>query len=610
MFNLRRAALAAVSTLAFAHPAAAAEPAHNLILFVADGLRSRIVTPETAPALAQVRAEGVDFKNSHSLFPTITTPNASAIATGHRLGDTGDFGNTIYVGEPLPPPFVSPLAPVEDDDVLGLLNERFGGDYLNETSLLQSAHAAGWSTAVLGKLGPVGVQDVTARDGKGTIVIDDLAGWPKDAGGLPVDPKILAAIKAAGLARAAPDRGLNTWGGAYNMPGVQVANVEQQDWFVGVATKVLLPRFKAAGKPFVLVFWSRDPDGTQHNQGDSLNSLTPGINGPTSMDAIRNASNDLAALRAALKALGLEATTDVVVTADHGFSTMSRESATSASAKYRYPDVKPGFLPPGFLAIDLAEGLGLKLADGAGLPVDPARGFYPKRGALLGDDPARPEVVVAPNGGANLIYLPSGSQADRAALARRVAAFLSTQDYVSALFVKDALGPVPGALPTSAVGLSGSALTPSPDLVVGFRNFGSGCADPEICGVEVADSDQQQGQGIHGTFGRQDTHNFMAATGPDFRAGFVDPSPVSNADLAVTLAQVLGLDLGGKGAARGRVMGEALAADGAARDAVARSLRSEPAANGFLTQLDMQSVGETPYFDAAGAPGRTIGLRP
>jgi arylsulfatase A-like enzyme len=611
MFSFRSAALAATSALGLAaSPALAADQPHNLILFVADGLRSRIVTAETAPALAQVRAEGVDFTNSHSLFPTVTTPNASAIATGHRLGDTGDFGNTIFVGKPFPPPFVSPMAGLEDDDVLGLMNARFAGNYLNETSLLQAARAKGFSTAVLGKLGPAGVQDVTARDGKGTIVIDDLAGWSKDAGGLPTDPEILAAIKAAGLAKAAPDRGLNSWGGAYNMAGVQVANVDQQDWFVGVATRVLLPRFKAAGKPFVLVFWSRDPDGTQHNQGDSLNTLTPGINGPTSMAAIGNASNDLAALRAALKAEGLEATTDVVVTADHGFSTMTRESATSASRKFRYADVVPGYVPPGFMAIDLAEGLGLKLADGAGLPVDPKKGFYPKRGALLGADPARPEVVVAPNGGANLIYLPTGSQADRRAMAQRVVSFLTTQDYVGAIFVKDGLGAVPGALPTSAVGLAGSALTPAPDIVVSFKSFGSGCPDPEICGVEFADTEQQQGQGIHGAFGRQDTHNFMAAIGPDFKAGFVDPAPVSNADLAVTLAQVLGLDLGGKGSAMGRVLGEALRADGAARETVVRSIRSEPAANGFFTQLDMQSVGETPYFDAAGMPGRTIGLRP
>ncbi len=58
---------------------------------------------------------------------------------------------------------------------------------------------------------------------------------------------------------------------------------------------MLLPRFKESGKPFVLVFWSRDPDGTQHNQGDSLGKVTPGINGPTSLAAIRNVDANLGA---------------------------------------------------------------------------------------------------------------------------------------------------------------------------------------------------------------------------------------------------------------------------------------------------------------------------
>jgi Type I phosphodiesterase / nucleotide pyrophosphatase len=65
----------------------------NIVLCVADGLRSAAVSPETAPTMARIRAQGVDFRNSHSLFPTDTTANASAIATGHFLGDTGDFGN-------------------------------------------------------------------------------------------------------------------------------------------------------------------------------------------------------------------------------------------------------------------------------------------------------------------------------------------------------------------------------------------------------------------------------------------------------------------------------------------------------------------------------------
>jgi predicted AlkP superfamily pyrophosphatase or phosphodiesterase len=75
-----------------------AETPHNLILFVPDGLRSQIVESVRAPALARLREEGVDFRNSHSLFPTFTTANASAFATGHKLGDTGDFSNLVFTG--------------------------------------------------------------------------------------------------------------------------------------------------------------------------------------------------------------------------------------------------------------------------------------------------------------------------------------------------------------------------------------------------------------------------------------------------------------------------------------------------------------------------------
>jgi hypothetical protein len=246
---------------------------HNLVIFVADGLRSEVVTAQTAPALAALRSEGVDFRNSHALYPTFTTPNASGIATGHGLGDTGDFGNVIYAGpQPLGLPVNATVAPFENDLVLGLMNGRFGGNYLNETSVLAAARAKGYSTAAVGKLGPTAIQDVTARTGEGTVVIDDSTGDDGPTSrGIPLSPEIQAAIRAAGLPAATPDRGLNTWPGTAIMPGVHVANVEQQNWLIAVATRVLLPRFAAADKPFVLVFWSRDPDGTQHNQGDSLN---------------------------------------------------------------------------------------------------------------------------------------------------------------------------------------------------------------------------------------------------------------------------------------------------------------------------------------------------
>jgi hypothetical protein len=577
---------------------------HNVIIFVSDGLRSGIVTPQSAPALAAVRAEGVDFRDSHSLFPTVTTPNASAIATGHGLGDTGDFANIVYAGAPpLTASFTSQVAGLEDDPTQEEMTQRFGGNYLHETSLLAAARAAGFSTAAIGKLGPVGVQDVNARR-DGTIIIDDASGT---ADGVPLASDIVKAIKALGLEWPTPDRGLNTDPGDFIRPGVHVANVEQQTWFARIATEVLLPRFKAAHRPFVMVFWSRDPDGTQHNQGDSLNTLTPGINGPTTMAAIRNASDDLQRLRDALKRLGLDKTTDIITTADHGFSTMSRQSATSGAAKTSYRDVPKGFLPPGFLAIDLAQALSLPLHEPNGLDVELKDGFHPRHAnAVLGADPAHPDVVIGANGGVDVIWLPRPDKA----LAARIVQALTGEDYTGGVFVRDDLGPIAGALPTSVIGLKGAAVTPRPAILVSFRSYALGCPVPDTCGVEVADSDLQQGQGIHGAFSRADTHNFIAASGPDFKSGFVDPLPVSNADITASLETILGLHVHSEGPLRGRVLVEALKNRSATGLAETRTIRSQPAANGFQTILNLQAVGDETYFDSAGAPGRTLGLKP
>src|ERR1051326_8071625 len=73
----------------------------NIIIFVADGLRYGSLNEKDTPALWSVHQRGVHFANGHSLFPTFTTVNASAIATGHGVGDTGDFGNTLWAGYPI-----------------------------------------------------------------------------------------------------------------------------------------------------------------------------------------------------------------------------------------------------------------------------------------------------------------------------------------------------------------------------------------------------------------------------------------------------------------------------------------------------------------------------
>ena len=584
-----------------AEPAPSSPPPHNVILFVADGLRGRIVDPRIAPTMAALRDRGSYFPNSHSLFPTFTTPNASAIATGHYLGDTGDFGNTIYTGYPVPGAGDSVTPFLENDIVLGDVDAHFAGDYLDETTILKAARDAGYGTATIGKLGPVLIQDHTARDGESTIVLDDATGSPS---GIPLSTAVSAALRDAGLALAAPSRGANGTSGTATQPGTLVANTVQQDWFAAAATQVVLPMLKARGRPFAMIFWSRDPDGTQHNQGDSLNQLMPGINGPSTMAAIRNADDDLAKLLAALDRLGLSATTDVIVTSDHGFSTISKQSRSSPAAGRRYPDVPAGFLPPGFLALDLADMLHMPLFDPDAKNAALVPGAHPSRGnGLLGADPAHPDLVVAANGGSDLVYLP---EHDRV-LARRVVAALVSQDYVSGIFVDDGLGRIAGTLPLSAINLRGTAVTPMPTIVVNFRSTGTGCAIPTNCVAEVADTGLQQGQGMHGGFGRGDTLNFMAAAGPDFKRGFVDPAPASNADVGRTMAQVLRLRIPAKGRLVGRPLLEAM--PGGTTPSFSRhTLRSKAAANGVRTVLSYQTVGATRYFDAAGFPGATVGL--
>src|SRR5665213_4074043 len=114
--RLPRFACAAVAlTLAAAAPAAAADKPHNVLIFVADGLRYVSVTPQSAPTMWKVKTGGVDFINSHSVYPTITTVNASAIATGHYIGDTGNFGNAIYSGFSSAETGNAPIATMEND---------------------------------------------------------------------------------------------------------------------------------------------------------------------------------------------------------------------------------------------------------------------------------------------------------------------------------------------------------------------------------------------------------------------------------------------------------------------------------------------------------------
>ena len=620
-------------------PPAANPVKHNIIIFVADGLRHGSVNKRDTPTLWRVRRKGVHFKNSHSLFPTFTTANASAIATGHYLGDTGDFSNVIWTKYLLfssgnfsrtDGASVTPF--LEDDQVIGDLSDHYQGNYLHETTLLQAARDKGYATAVVGKLGPTAIQDVEELSPRNRefpvpadVIVDDSTGrfYPLNSTHNAAPPLSQAMLDAFNkkLSPIAPDRtnGCVKEDACSNASShTTAANWGQQQYMVDAVKQAILPTL-AAHPPFLLLFWSRDPDGTQHNQADSAveynppdtsDGLVPGINGPTSKKALRNCDDDLRQLFDYLHDNKLEETTDVIITSDHGFATISRSDINSQKEKTKSQSVQNGFLPNGFLAIDLARHFEYSLFD-PDIPdsknsshnsfrrVDIAKGEHLSRGnALLGkevhsSDGSDAKIIVAANGGSDLIYVPSGDKE----LVKSIVGFLSTMDYIGGFFVNDDLGPVDGALAMSDIGLMGKTPLPKPSIIVSFKVFYLNPGDLQS-GIQISDTYLQQGQGMHGGFGRESTFNNMAAIGPDFKPNFPDYSPVSNADIAPTVAKIIGIELPSNGILRGRVMAEALTMP-SSPITPEKDVSVSKELGGKVTILEYQKADGRLYFDRA-----------
>ena len=638
--------LTVVAVASLSHLSGAIQPRRNVIIFVADAMRHGSINAEETPALWKIRTEGVHFENSHSLFPTFTTANASAIATGHFFGDTGDYSNVFWVGFAtfdtgnfnLTPG--TPVPFVENDRILADMAGHFSGNYLGEDSLMMMARARGYNTAAVGKLGPTAIQDIPtiAPENGGFppfpagIVIDDATG---SSAGPPLPAALVQRLRREGIPAESPSRS-NGYGATsqYNngnsgdraRSGTLIANTGQQQWMVDVATRAILPMFaETPDKPFVLLYWSRDPDGTQHNHGDSLGTLAPGVNGPTSKRGVQNADRNLQQILAWLDANpAIKTNTDVFVTSDHGVATISKHeidrtgrATESEAARHDYVDATgkidtvKGMLPVGFLAIDLATSLKTNLFDpdqhAEGSPlykrmsIDPGAGTWdhPVAGnGLIGAEIRRPDgsdarAIVAANGGSDLIYVPDHN----AATVQRLVELLLTYDYVSGVFVDDAFGQLPGTLPLGAINLVGASKLPRPAIVVAFTVFYLNPDDVQTA-IQISDTTLQEGQGMHGGFGRDSTFNNMAAMGPDFKTRYADPLPAGNADIAPTLAQILGLTMKPNGKLTGRVLAEALTGAPATANAPVQYLRSATA-NGKQTLLIYQEHAGTRYLTAA-----------
>src|SRR5437660_6460785 len=150
-----------------AGPAGAGRATLNLGL-VLDGLRPDAITPGETPNLWRLRQEGVNFPNSHAVFPTVTRVNATAISTGTYPDRNGILGNRIYVRA------VDPNFAFSNDDHRNLLrlDEATGGGMVLAKSLAEILAERGKRLAVVssGSTGQALVLNPRAPKGVGMLI--------------------------------------------------------------------------------------------------------------------------------------------------------------------------------------------------------------------------------------------------------------------------------------------------------------------------------------------------------------------------------------------------------------------------------------------------------
>jgi arylsulfatase A-like enzyme len=261
--------------------------ARFVIVFVVDGLRPDAITSEVTPTLWRLRNEGIEFTNSHAVFPTVTRVNAASIATGAQPGRHGIVGNQLYV------PAVDPRRAFDTGNYKNLLalDEASGGRLVMTPTLSERLHGHGRTLVGVssGSTGSSFLLNPRAPAGIGAVI----NGY-YDAGrtvAYPVDlsERILAKFGPAPVKQGVP----------------------RHDAAVAWTERVLREHVLAELRPDVVINWLTEPDHTQHDAG---------VGSPAARETLEHDDREIARVLAALDDLGLTASADVLVVSDHGFT--------------------------------------------------------------------------------------------------------------------------------------------------------------------------------------------------------------------------------------------------------------------------------------------------
>ena len=524
-----------------AQPQETGAAARRVIIFVWDGLRADDLTPEITPNYFALARSGVVFADHHAVYPTFTMMNSASIATGAYPGVHGFYGNVVYApsakGKNAKGADIDFSAPafIEDFGVVEAVRDSYQGRLTLVSTMLQAAQAKGLTTAAIGKFGAAFIQDYK----RGGIILDEDAAMPLgfakelQQAGYPL-PRNSGNAYEAGALTLANDNGDPTApipiqrlkDGQTGNPLDRSGALSRRGfaYLTDVFVNYILPN----KKPDLTIFWSKEPDATNHAYG-------PGT--CNSIDATRMNDEILGRVVEKLRQLGWEESTDIIITQDHNHSTVSGDVAyypLRAIVDRGIGAHDPhGYSVSGFVrTAELLTRDGLKAFDGAGCRDIPilsgimADGthLYPSKDDQQGSVCGRAQkytspsyavpkpipagaIVVAANAGSDYLFVPDGN------IETVKAAVVSMQSRLQfgAIFVSDRYGEIAGTLPMSLIKTENSGNGRAPDIIVSF-SYDENVAVAGKSGVSYASSVNRRGD--HGSFSPTDTHISLMAQWP------------------------------------------------------------------------------------------------
>jgi arylsulfatase A-like enzyme len=298
----------------------------HVVVVVWDGMRPDFVSEQNTPTLWKLAHEGVTFRNHHSVYPSATMVNGTAIVTGVYPGENGIIANHVYRQEIDPRHAID----VEIPSVVSKGDDLSGGKYISVPTIAELVQRAGGRT-VIAAAKTVGL----------------LLGRHVPRGSS--KPSESASPLAEGERMKVRGSGSVTLFAGKSLPGDALGpitdvlgpfpsgHVQQDAWTMKAVTDSLLKD----GVPTLSILWLGEPDLTQHE-------FAPGA--PAALTAIKSSDENLAAVLSALDRQKARETTDLFVVSDHGFSTIKRSidlrkilSDASFTAKTEFTDEpKPG----------------------------------------------------------------------------------------------------------------------------------------------------------------------------------------------------------------------------------------------------------------------------